>query len=39
MNHTYLITTGQTTWEYFRARTISFRKCYKPGYEPFNYGI
>jgi palmitoyltransferase len=37
--HTYLILSGQTTWEHSRRDVISYLKIYKTGVLPFYEGI
>jgi len=37
--HTYILCTGQTTWEHSQRDVIDFRKMYPKGFEPFNEGI
>ena len=37
--HTYLMFSGQTTWEHMGRARISYLKCYKQGQMPFYESI
>lgn len=37
--HTYLIISGQTTWEHASRSRITYLKPYKPGQNPFYLGV
>lgn len=37
--HTYLLMTGQTTWEQVKGKRISYLKPYPKGFRPFHFGV
>lgn len=39
LTHTYLILSGQTSWELSGRQSITYLRPYKPGQMPFNKGI